>query len=77
MTTESKCISEGGGGVGTGENNKKKRRQVFIMHAILRVMSPWCTQSLGFPLMALIKAAVSGSGRAEEERGRKGFFEMI
>lgn len=37
------------------------------MHAILCVMSPWYSQSPEFPLMALIKAVVSGSGREQDE----------
>lgn len=35
------------------------------MHASLRVMSPWYSQSPEFPLTALIKAVVSGTGKEE------------
>lgn len=37
------------------------------MHAIQRVISPRYSQSSGFPLMALIKAVLCGSGREESK----------
>lgn len=44
---------------------EKKEEASFIMHAFLRVMSPWYSQSPGFRLTALIKAVVSGTGSEE------------
>ena len=43
----------------------EKGEASFIMHASLRVMSPWYSQSPEFPLTALIKAVVSGTGKEE------------
>ncbi len=39
----------------------------FIMHACLRVMSPWYSQSPEFPLAALIKAAVSALAEKKDD----------